>query len=156
MKTKVFQIAILLSSLLLMACHKDVVYSEFREIENVKWHQDSVMRYEFEITDTLSEYTLLLYVRHTETYPYQNMWLFVGDAAKEDTIEFFLADDRGRWLGNGKNGLIEMPVLYEQHFRFAHNGLYQLTVRQGMRDSLLRGISDVGLVVKKEFGNGQE
>lgn len=111
------------------------------------WHQDSVLDFRFDVEDTLSTYQILINVRHTENYSYQNMWLF----ADNDTIEFYLADDRGRWLGNGHNGYIEMPVLYEQAYRFAHSGEHTIRIRHAMRDSLLEGISDMGVkVVKNE------
>ncbi len=140
-----------------------------------EWYADSVLTYRFDIADTLSTYEVLIYVRHTQQYPYQNMWLFVnwaeenGAAAvekdsaalsmdsvcisqptvKQDTIEFYLADDRGQWLGNGKNGLTEMPVLYEEKHRFLHSGEQVVRIQHGMREEPLRGVSDVGVVVKR-------
>lgn len=76
---------------------------------------DSVVRFDYTIEDAQPDYQLLVYVRHTERYPYQNMWLFVEDSLRQDTIEFYLADDRGQWLGNKHHGFIEMPVLLESN-----------------------------------------
>lgn len=138
-------ILLLLSSLLLIACDRRTTYAHYEPVPVMGWHQDSVLTYDFVISDTTATYTMLVNVRHTETYPYQNMWLFV----ENDTIEFYLADERGRWLGNGRNSLIEMPVLYEQEVTFPHAGNYTIHIAHAMRDSLLRGISDVGFVVKR-------
>ena len=113
------------------------------------WDKDSVCRFSYPIEDTAATYQVLLYVRQTEMYPYQNMWLFVGDSGRQDTIEFYLANDRGEWLGNGRNGLIEMPVLYEETHRFPHSGEQVWHIQQGMRAQSLKGISDVGLIIKK-------
>ena len=55
---------------------------------------DSLAQFDYLIEDTMADYQMLIYVRHTEQYPYQNMWLFVDDAGRQDTIEFYLADDR--------------------------------------------------------------
>ena len=96
---------------------------------------------------------MLIYIRHTEQYPYQNMWLFVDDAGRQDTIEFYLADDRGQWLGNKHNGFIEMPVLLEETKHFADTGSYTMYIAHGMRDSLLRGVTDIGLEILQ---NGKE
>lgn len=153
MRKKAIKTLLLLSSIILVACNNSTIFSEFKTMDSVSWCQDSILTYEYEINDTTSLYTILINVRHTEIYPYQNMWLFVDDMQKHDTIEFFLADDRGRWLGNGKNGLIEMPILYEQHYTFPHSGIYTLQIRQGMRESELKGISDVGLIIRKETAN---
>jgi len=118
-----------------------------------EWGADSVLTYDFDITDTLATYQMLVCVRHTEQYPYQNMWFFIGDTTRMDTIEFYLANARGEWLGNGRNGLIEMPVLYEEAYRFPHSGKQVWHIQQGMREQSLRGISDVGLIIKR---NGEE
>lgn len=147
MKSRI--ILILLSSLLLIACDKSTVYMQYTPIPVTGWHQDSILQYDFDITDTISTYQVLINVRHTETYPYQNMWLFVNN----DTIEFYLADDRGLWLGNGRNGLIDMPVLYEDAAIFAHSGTHTITIQHAMRNEQLHGISDVGLTIRK---NGKE
>ena len=135
------------------SCGSNVVYSRFSPMKSGEWHQDSVVNFDYSIADKETSYQMIVYVRHTERYPYQNMWLFVDNAGQTDTIEFYLADDRGRWLGDRHHGMIEMPVLMEDAKLFPDTGVYRLSVRQGMRDTLLRGITDVGLEVIR---NGQE
>jgi len=129
------------------ACSSDVAYSRFVPISSEKWHIDSMARFEYTITDAEPDYRMLVYVRHTERYPYQNMWLFIGDSVRTDTIEFYLADDRGQWLGDRHHGWIEMPVLIEENLHFPDTGLYHMTIQHGMRDTLLRGVADVGLEI---------
>lgn len=129
------------------ACHSDIVYSRFSPIPSNKWHIDSVAQFDYTITDADADYRILVYVRHTERYPYQNMWLFVNDGLRSDTLEFYLADDRGQWLGDKKHGFIEMPVLLEENKHFPDTGLYHLTIQHAMRDTLLRGMTDVGVEI---------
>ena len=142
----------LLSSLLaigLAGCRTDIVYSAFEDIDMAGWDKDSVCRFSYPIEDTAATYQILLYVRQTEVYPYQNMWLFVGHDGRQDTIEFFLANDRGEWLGNGKNGLIEMPVLYEEAWHYPAAGEHSITLQHGMREDALQGVVSVGVEVVK-------
>ena len=134
----------------LTSCQKDIVYSRFVPISSEKWHIDSVAQFDYSIADTTTNYRMLIYVRHTERYPYQNMWLFVGDSLHRDTIEFYLADGRGRWLGDSHHGFIEMPVLLEENYHFADTGTYHLSITHGMRDSLLRGITDIGFEILRQ------
>ena len=134
-------------ALLFTACQSDVVYSRFYPMESGEWHQDSVVSFDYSIPDKAAAYRMIVYVRHTERYPYQNMWLFVDNAGLTDTIEFYLADDRGQWLGDKHHGFIEMSVLLEDAKQFPDTGLYHLSIRQGMRDSLLRGVTDVGMEI---------
>ncbi len=147
MRKSVYILLIMAVTSLLSACSHDIVYSHFLPISSEKWDADSVYRFDYTIADAAADYRVLVYVRHTERYPYQNMWLFVGSGNRQDTIEFYLADDRGQWLGDKKHGFIEMPVLYEDALRFPTPGTYHLTVQHGMRDSLLRGITDIGVEI---------
>ena len=136
-------------AVLFSSCRNDIVYSHFSPIPSEKWHMDSVAHFDYTISNVQPAYLMLIYVRHTERYPYQNMWLFVGDSLHQDTIEFYLADDRGQWLGDKHHGFIEMPVLLEENYHFPDTGSYYMTIRHGMRDSVLRGITDIGLEIQK-------
>lgn len=138
----------ILTSMLLIACSSNTVYSEFQSVSPEGWNRDSVCAFTFHISDTSSIYQMRLYVRHKETYPYQNIWLFIADSSRHsmpnDTLLFYLANDRGEWLGQGKNGMIEMPMLYQEQRQFADTGEYTVLVQQAMRDTFLRGIDNIG------------
>lgn len=136
---------IVLSSLLLVACSRSTMYTNYQTIPLEGWSMDSVLRFEVPVTDTVNAYDVLLHIRHTDAYPYQNMWLFANDGGKTDTIEFYLADDRGRWLGNGQ-AIKDMPVLYRENV-VLKDSLYILTLEEGMRDIVLRGISEIGVEI---------
>ncbi len=133
------------------SCQKDIVFSQFVSIPSGEWGNEELANFDYTISDKDADYRMLIYVRHTERYPYQNMWLFVDNGARRDTIEFYLADDRGQWLGDRHHGFIEMPVLFEQNYHFPDTGRYFMAIQHGMRDSVLRGVTDIGLeIVKNE------
>lgn len=140
---------LLIAVLFFSSCRSDIVYSSFVSIPSGEWSADSVPQFGFTITDKEAAYDILLYVRHTERYPYQNMWLFVNNGQHRDTIEFYLADDRGQWLGDKHHGFIEMPVLFEEQYHFPDTGRYYMAIQHGMRDSVLRGVTDVGIEILK-------
>ena len=144
---------LLWTAVLLSACRGNIEYSRFSSVPSDNWHIDSIVQFDYTIVDTTVDYQMLLYVRHTERYPYQNMWLFVDDNGTCDSIEFYLADDRGQWLGNKHHGFIEMPVLYEEAKHFSDTGTYTMCISHGMRDSLLRGVTDMGLEIRR---NGEK
>ena len=150
MKRVLYCFLVILLAGLLTSCRHNIVYSEFISIPSGEWSIDSLPRFDFAIEDNKASYDIILYVRHTARYPYQNMWLFVQDNRQHsDTIEFYLADDRGRWLGDKHHGFIEMPVLYESNYHFPDTGKYCISVQQGMRDSVLRGVMDIGVEIVK-------
>ena len=133
------------------SCQKDIVFSQFVSIPSGEWGNEELANFDYIISDKDADYRMLIYVRHTERYPYQNMWLFVDNGARRDTIEFYLADDRGQWLGDRHHGFIEMPVLFEQNYHFPDTGMYHMAIQHGMRDSVLRGVMDIGVeIVKSE------
>jgi len=141
-------ICLLLGCLTISSCSTDTVYSQFVSIPSEEWRADMQPEFTFAIEDKETDYRILLYVRHTERYPYQNMWLFVSDGQQHrDTIEFYLADDRGQWLGDRHHGFIEMPVLFEENYHFPDTGTYHMAIQHGMRDSVLRGVMDVGVEI---------
>ena len=145
-------IAVVAVAVVLTACSGRTVYSYFRSTSLTGWEQDSTLVYDVSITDTLATYNVILSVRHTAAYPYQNIWFFVdnGLTGGRDTLEYYLADQRGRWLGNGWGERKEMPCLIMQGAHFPHSGTYRFGVQHGMREERLRGVSEVGLMVEKQ------
>lgn len=138
-------LCILAVSILMLGCRHNVIYDSAITLPLEGWHTDSVCSFVVNVDDTVSAYDMYVYVRHTDRYPFQNMWLQVNT----DTIEFYLANQYGRWLGNNLGRYFEMPVIYQTNYSFPHAGEYTFDVRQIMRDDLLRGVNDVIFKVQK-------
>ncbi len=137
--------------LLHAACSDREAYYSFYSVHRSIWHTDSVARFEVAVTDTLSMHDVFVEIRNNDKYPYQNLWLFVSfqyptGETRQDTLECTLADDFGKWYGKGFS-LYELSVPYETKLCFPASGTYTYTIRQGMRDDFLPGISDVGLKI---------
>ena len=143
-------ILLALISLLWLGCQRGVVYHAFEQLPAQGWEADSALQFVPTLTDTLGSYQMQIIVRHTDRYAYQNLWLFV-DVQKDsillrrDTIESYLANERGEWYGSGMSKYT-LPLLYMENIALPA-GEYQITVQQGMREEQLRGITDVGLKV---------
>jgi gliding motility-associated lipoprotein GldH len=43
----------------------------------------------------------------------------------------------------------ELPLIYEENYKFARSGEYKIKLQQGMREEALKGITDVGVQVVK-------
>ncbi len=138
----------------MLSCNSRDVYMQYVHIDKGNWHKDSVVNFNVDITDTATFYNLYVNLRNRSEYPYQNIWLFVetvisGSPVMRDTIEFYLADDMGKWLGTGIGAVYDMPVLYRQNYRFANSGNCKFSIQHGMRDTVLKGINDVGLHIER-------
>lgn len=138
-----------LGCLFLTSCKNKVYYSQFSSIPSGNWHMDSIAHFDYFIDDTTCAYKMTLYVRHTDSYPYQNIWLFVGDSTSRDSLNIALADNRGVWYGESHNGFMEMPIVFGENIHFADTGSYHLMIQHGMRDTFLRGVTEVGLEISK-------
>lgn len=139
-------------SFLLVSCGRGIVFTEFAQLPSTGWEQDSLLRFEPVIEDTSGNYDVLLVVRHTDRYAYQNLWLFVdvlrdSTLIRRDTINGMLADQDGAWYGRGMY-IMEWPMLYLVDEEL-EAGSYQLVLQQAMREPTLRGITDVGVKVVK-------
>ena len=152
MKTN-FLLAIIIS-LCCVSCHKNDVYFQYNAVNPTGWSKDSAYTFEVPILDTLASYNVYVNVLNRVYYPYKKMCFFLHKTTPDkvhstDSIECYLADNRGKWLGSGIGSVYEMPVLYQQNVRFKTAGTYKYKIVQGMRDDILLGVNDIGLRVEK-------
>ena len=149
----------ILSVLLLVACmascNRNEIYFNYQSVPSDGWNKDSLLVYNIDVKDTVSAYNIAVHVRHFGTYPYQNLWLFLDykgmkdSIAQQDTLECYLADEYGKWFGVGAGAIKELQLNFKQAVHFPDSGMYQIRIRQGMRDSVLTGINNVGIRVEK-------
>lgn len=140
--------------LVLSSCGGNDVFYQYETVPANGWHQDTAIHFNVNIADTVSRYNVYVNVRNRGEYPHQNLWLFIEQQSPDstlfvDSINFYLADQRGKWLGSGVGSVYEMPVLYRQNIQFPDSGNYSFSFRQGMRDSVLTGLNDLGLRIEK-------
>ena len=138
----------------LSSCGTNDGFFQYEALPSSGWHQGSTLQFSVNISDTTSGYNVFVNVRNRGEYPHQNLWLFIEQQSPDstvfsDSINFYLADQRGKWLGSGVGSVFEMPVLYRQQIQFPDSGTYHFSFRQGMRDSVLIGLNDLGLRIEK-------
>ncbi len=137
---------------LLAACDKPAMFDAFAPINN-GWHQDSIVNFSVPVQDTSTQYYISLKLRHNADYPYENIYLFrtISSASGieyQDTVDLKVADEKGKWLGEGVGEVKTMAWGFGRGgLRFKNTGKYTFTLQHGMRDSILPGIMDVGLTI---------
>lgn len=137
------------------ACDQNRVFDEYKSTGNLGWHKDSVMVFEFTVSDTLQNHNLYINVRNDVKYDFSNLWLFLeisqpNGTTRSDTFQIVLAEPSGKWLGKGFGGVKTRETVYKRSVYFPASGKYSLTVQHGMRAPVLTGIADVGLRVEKQ------
>lgn len=147
-------ICVISCSLLIWACNSNVVYDKSKEIENNIWRSDNVLKYSVNITDTASYYNYYVNLRNTADYKFSNLFVFLSTIFPDgqlsrDTLELFLAEPDGRWLGNRTGKWVDNRILLQKSFRFVMPGNYSFEFEQAMRTEALEGIADFGIRIEK-------
>lgn len=137
------------------SCDRTLVFEKNLTIAKNGWDKDSVITFNIPITDTLQNNNFYINVRNDIKYKYSNLWLFIeidqpGSNTVTDTFEITLADPTGKWLGEGFGGLKNRQVIYKRNVYFPVSGEYKISIRQGMRENLLKGITDIGVRLEKQ------
>lgn len=156
-----------LLGLLAVACKPPRMdtFEKNRDISRSEWAADDKPFFELDLApeDTAFYYNIYVNVRHTDAYPYSNLWMLIGTRAPGDStgvsrrVELPLADTYGKWLGSGVNGMVvtnnddvfEHRIPIQQNAVFDKPGRYRFTFEQNMRQNPLPNILSVGLRIEK-------
>ncbi|MCQ2194939.1 MAG: gliding motility lipoprotein GldH [Paludibacteraceae bacterium] len=131
-----------------------VVFQQAKEFPASGWSKDSVAVFNYEAVDTTGAYDIVVDLRNDGSYRYQNFWLFIRSVSPDsvvfsDTLECVLADNYGRWIGEGSGSFRHLPVMFLSEVKFPKTGVYSFELVQGMREDVLAGIHDVGIRIMK-------
>jgi gliding motility-associated lipoprotein GldH len=110
-------IALLALGIFLSACDKQRIVDENKTIEGDAWYYKNQIPFDVLISDTNKYYNMYVNLRVDADYKYSNIFLMlhITDADKnksKERIEYTLADETGRWLGNGLGDVYELPIAY--------------------------------------------
>lgn len=140
-------------SLLLLSCDENLRYESFQKVNEEAWsYKDTVA---FSVLVEKKELVLFsLALRNTNDFQNANIWLFLSTESpsgkvQKDTLNCPLADDYGYWLGSGFSGLYLTEHLLDKMIDFDEQGDWNISVTHGMRADSIKGIREVGLLVRK-------
>lgn len=110
-----------------------------------------------DIKDTNAVYQPYFLIRHTQAYPYSNLWVWLyiktpGDSTvKKERVNIILAEPTGKWLGRGMGEIYEqqMALSLGDSIKFNKAGTYQVTMEQNMRINPLPDVLNVGIRIEK-------
>jgi gliding motility-associated lipoprotein GldH len=86
------------------ACNRGTLYETGNEFREQLWHKDSTLVFKPVVEDTSQVINIGFSLEHNNNYPYSNLWLFIDVESPDgkmqtDTIEYFLAEPDGQWIG---------------------------------------------------------
>ncbi|MBP5528145.1 MAG: gliding motility lipoprotein GldH [Bacteroidales bacterium] len=143
----------LLTIVSLTACDGSVFYDRQQTVDEHGWRPDEAVAFDVEVKDTTTVYNFLMEVRNSISYPYANTFLFLNTtfpdgSIAQDTLEFPLADVSGRWLGKRAGRYVDARYYFRRNARFPMTGTYRFSVSNGMRDSAITGLKNIGLRIE--------
>jgi gliding motility-associated lipoprotein GldH len=139
---------------LLQACTDDVIFDSSKELPEAVWKSSDIVKFAVPVSDTLQPVNFYFNVRNKTDYAFSNLFLFMktfypNGKISIDTIECFLADNEGRWLGRSRNGRVDNRILFRKAIKFPLKGNYSFEFEQAMRTEDLRGIQNFGIRIEK-------
>lgn len=151
----------------LSACQPSPQYQKHVTIPAKGWNAAHEPEFKVTVTDTNADYQLFFLIRHTNAYPFSNIWLkfktkMPGDSVFQDQrFEVTLASPTavlpdgslgGGWLGRGMGEIWEQRMALnsiQQPVHFTKAGEYIFRLSQDMRVDPLPEIIQVGLRMEK-------
>ncbi len=136
------------------SCHPSSLYEQGVRLPNQGWHRDSALLFTPAIQDTSRVLNFGLTLHHNNRYPYSNLWLFIEVQSPDgiqqvDTLEYFLAEPDGQWMGKGRESDRQIYWLYKANVKMRNPGIYSVKIYQGMRNEWLQGIGEVSFWIEE-------
>jgi len=153
-KTKFLILSLLFfSTFLLHSCMPTTIVDLNQDIGD-GWTKDRKVRFDFEVKDTITPVDFYINVRNSTDYDYANIFFFIktiypNQRYSVDTVEIFLADIKGKWLGNGLGKYRNTRFIFRKGMRFPMKGMYHMEFEMAMRDKELNGIDALGIRVEE-------
>lgn len=137
-----------------ISCNKNVILSEYTKLPEEGWKSENKLTYTVDVKDNAPYYNVFLTVRHADSYPYSNLFVFLtttnpNGKTTTDTLECILANQKGEWQGDGAGDIWDNKIPLKQNLKFPQTGKYTFTFEQGMRVNPLPLIMDFGMVIEK-------
>ncbi|MBD0402518.1 gliding motility lipoprotein GldH [Flammeovirga sp. EKP202] len=159
----------LILSLFMISCDSQMVHEEFVDYENETWNIDSLASFQFDVEDINTEYNLITYIRNTNDYPFQNIYIKYSlvENGTLDEVDTLVAETMKdcqlfkmktgepfgkveQSIGNSSTGAIyNHPVKLKENFKFPKKGNYTFQVAHFMRPDELTGVIGVGYRLEK-------
>jgi gliding motility-associated lipoprotein GldH len=139
-------------AIIFASCTTLDVFEKSTPFPSQNWNSNNAVSVDFAVTDTNSLHNFYLVLRHTEKYPYKNIWLQLTIKSPNDTSvikrEFTLADN-SKWLGATIDDITDHRIMFNPQPIKLKKGNYNFTIKQIMRENPLPHILSAGIRVQK-------
>tara|TARA_B110000495_G_scaffold70683_1_gene60282 strand:+ start:3001 stop:3468 length:468 start_codon:yes stop_codon:yes gene_type:complete len=99
---------------------------------NNTWHTDSVLAFDFLLKDSTVFHSFEIEIRHDVDYAFQNLFFFIINDSKIDTVDLQICEKDGKWKGKGIGSVRTILYKFEEGFLFQTSNP-KIKVEQAMR-----------------------
>ena len=152
---KQLSILILIIAATLSGCDQNYVFEKNVALKERQWEHNEPIQFTVEIDDTTAVYDLALNVRHTDAYPYTNLWVEItteypsGQTGTREEQVILGNNTRQVWLGDCMGDICDRQGKIVEGVRFSEEGEYKFTVQHIMRTDPLDHVMAVGMRLEK-------
>ena len=142
---------VLFSLAFLISCESAPTFEKSYIFENKEWKQDVKPSFTVDIKDASKEYDFVLTLRTTTEYKYSNLWVYMntktpnGEKAREP-FELKITNPDGSWIGKKTGTIVENSLNFKRR-KLPLKGKYTFILEQGITESKIDQVLDIGLVV---------
>jgi len=139
--------------LFVTSCQKKSAYQNAETIPDSKWAMGQIISFRDSLTENDPEKLHFeINLRHTNIYPYQNIWLYIqtkcsDGSTRMDSIDWKISEPNGRWLGTGWGSLYniayQLPDLEIK--KNNQKRWFNIEIQHGLRDEYIKGVENVGV-----------
>lgn len=152
----IFNVGLLaMISMACLACEPINRFEASEPVDSKGWNRIDTFEYNFMPADTAVYFKESILVRHTNDYPYRNMWLgklvFENDTLiQRDSIQIQLSSNQEQdWLGNCINDICEIDATISLNNKLNHSN-YTVKLIQINRDNPLNQILSIGYRIQPQ------
>ncbi len=149
---------IIVTAFFVSSCGNSNYYQKQTGIPNAAWESNFKPVFDLNIPDSNHRYITYVILRHSDDYPFSNLWLELKFKGPKDKVfskgyklELTLADLAGKWLARGSSGIWEhrIPIRLSNTEIFTSPGDYKIQLAQIMRQDPLLSVINIGVRVEK-------
>lgn len=136
-------------------CNSNKLFQEKYDFEDQVWLEETLPEFSVEISDASQAYDIFYSVRHTQDYPFQNLYVQLrladttGGLLKSELQNVLLFDPKsGEPFGSGLGSLITRNVRGVKGYQFPEAGTYVFQFEQRNRSEATAGIDSFGIWVE--------
>ncbi len=109
--------------------------------------------FSFDILDTTKSYDLIVTLRVTTSYNYNNLWMFINTKTpsgktQRSPFEIPVSNPDGSWVGTKSGTVVENQLVFQDK-KFPEKGKYTIGIEQGIVEETIDEILDIGLTVRE-------